>query len=69
MNIRNGFNFAKKVVATGECDMLILDEVLGIIDQNIIKASGCQGRRYKPYYDRDRTSGRDEALCGFYFQD
>ncbi len=38
MNIRNGFNFAKKVVATGECDLLILDEVLGIIDQNIIKA-------------------------------
>lgn len=37
MNIRNGFNFAKKVVATGECDLLILDEVLGIIDQNIIK--------------------------------
>ncbi len=36
MNIRNGFNFAKKVVATGECDLLILDEVLGIIDQNII---------------------------------
>ena len=34
---RNGFNFAKKVVATGECDLLILDEVLGIIDQNIIK--------------------------------
>lgn len=37
MNIRNGFNFAKKVVATGECDLLVLDEVLGIIDQNIIK--------------------------------
>lgn len=36
INIRNGFNFAKKVVATGECDMLILDEVLGLIDQNII---------------------------------
>lgn len=38
MNIRNGFNFAKKVVATGECDLLILDEVLGIINQNIIKS-------------------------------
>lgn len=36
INIRNGFNFAKKVVATGECDVLILDEVLGIIDQGII---------------------------------
>lgn len=36
MNIRNGFNFARKVVTTGECDVLILDEVLGLIDQNII---------------------------------
>ena len=36
INIRNGFNFARKVAATGECDVLILDEVLGIIDQNII---------------------------------
>ena len=25
LNIRNGFNFAKKVVATGECDVLILE--------------------------------------------
>lgn len=38
INIKNGFNFAKKVVTTGECDVLILDEVLGIIDQNIICA-------------------------------
>lgn len=38
INIKNGYNFAKKVVATGECDVLILDEVLGIIDQNIVGA-------------------------------
>lgn len=37
LNIKNGFNFAKKVIATGECDVLILDEVLGIIDRNIIE--------------------------------
>lgn len=36
INIKNGFNFAKKVIATGECDVLILDEVLGIIDRNIV---------------------------------
>lgn len=35
-NIRNGFNFAKKVVETGECDLLVLDEVLGLIDYEII---------------------------------
>ena len=26
MNLRNGFNYGKKVVTTGACDMLILDE-------------------------------------------
>lgn len=35
-NIRNGMNFAKKVLCTGECDLLILDEVLGLIDNQII---------------------------------
>lgn len=37
-NIRNGLNFAKKVLTTGECDLLILDEVLGLIDNHIIEA-------------------------------
>ena len=36
INIKNGLNFAKKVLATGECDLLILDEVLGLIDNHII---------------------------------
>ena len=35
-NIKNGLNFAKKVLSTGECDLLILDEVLGLIDNGII---------------------------------
>ncbi len=36
-NILNGFNFAKKVIDTGECEVLVLDEVLGLIDLEIIK--------------------------------
>ena len=36
INIKNGINFAKKVLATGECDLLILDEILGLIDNHII---------------------------------
>lgn len=36
INIKNGINFAKKVLATGECDLLILDEILGLIDNDII---------------------------------
>lgn len=35
-NIRNGLNFAKKVMNTGECSLLILDEVLGLVENNII---------------------------------
>ena len=35
-NIQNGINFARKVLSTGECDLLILDEFLGILDQNMI---------------------------------
>ena len=36
MNIVNGLHFAKKVLSTGECDLLILDEVLGLLDMGII---------------------------------
>jgi len=36
VNIRNGMNFAKKVLTTGECDLLILDEVLGLVEKGII---------------------------------
>lgn len=36
-NIRNGLGFAKKVLSTGECDLLVLDEVLGLIDNHIIE--------------------------------
>lgn len=38
-NMRNGLNYAKKVLTTGECDVLILDEVLGLIDEGIIEWS------------------------------
>lgn len=37
-NIRNGMNYARKVLSTGECDVLILDEVLGLLDCRIITA-------------------------------
>lgn len=35
-NIKNGLNFAKKVLTTGGCDLLILDEVLGLLDVSVI---------------------------------
>ena len=43
INIRNGLNFAKKVLVTGECNILILDE--GIISLEELKALICQARQ------------------------
>lgn len=37
VNIKNGMNFARKVLSTGECDLLVLDEVLGLIDNRLIE--------------------------------
>lgn len=37
-NIINGLNFARKVIATRECDFLVLDEILGLLDNGITTA-------------------------------
>lgn len=36
LNIRNGLIFARKVLLTEECDMLILDEILGALEFGIV---------------------------------
>ena len=35
LNMKNALNFARKVLVTEECDVLILDEVLGLIPRGI----------------------------------
>lgn len=35
-NIKNGLNFARKVMMTEECDVLILDEILGLTERGIV---------------------------------
>ncbi len=35
-NMKNGLSFAKKVLLTGECSKLILDEILGLADRGIV---------------------------------
>lgn len=35
INIQNGLNFAKKALVTGECDILVLDEVLGLVGEGM----------------------------------
>ncbi len=42
LNMKNGLGFAKKVLATGECDVLILDEILGLLEQGIVKMEDIQ---------------------------
>ena len=37
-NIRNGLQFARKELNTGGCDLLILDEFLGILDHDLVPA-------------------------------
>ena len=34
-NLKNGLNFAKKVLATNMCDVLILDEVMGLVENEV----------------------------------
>lgn len=36
LNIQNGLNYAKKVLGTGESDLVILDEILGVLDEGIV---------------------------------
>lgn len=36
INMKNGINYAKKVLTTGECNVLILDEILGVLDNGVI---------------------------------
>lgn len=35
-NIRNGVNFARKVLLNDECSLLVLDELLGVIDNGVV---------------------------------
>lgn len=43
LNLKNGFNYGKKVVSTEACDLLILDELLGLVDEGVITAEDIEG--------------------------
>lgn len=42
-NIKNGLNFAKKVLVTEGCDVLILDEILGLVEKGIVTIDEMRG--------------------------
>lgn len=50
-NIRMALGYTRKVLDTGQCDLLILDEIFGLIDYNIITIEDLM----------DLLSARDEA--------
>ena len=57
-NILNGLNFARKVIATRECDFLLLDEILGLMDKgsmHIIMTGRWLPDALKPYVDSITT--------------
>ncbi len=41
-NIHNSMNFSRKVLQTGECELLVLDEILGLLDNGILTAEEFQ---------------------------
>lgn len=41
-NIKNGVNFARKVLMNDECSLLVLDELLGVIDNGVVTKEDVQ---------------------------
>lgn len=42
MNIKNGLNYVRKVLTTGQCDILVVDELLGLIDYGILSVENAR---------------------------
>lgn len=63
VNIKNGMNFAGKVLSTGECDLLVLDEVLGLIDNRLIELEELKNMILA------RPEGMEVVLTGRVFQE
>ena len=36
LNLKNGFIYGRKVIQTGACDLIVLDEILGLADLKIV---------------------------------
>lgn len=63
INIKNGINFARKVLTTGECDLLVLDEILGIVDNGILSVEELEDML------NQRSENMDVILTGINLND
>jgi len=63
INIKNAINFAKKVIATDGCGMIILDEILGLTDRKILTVDDLIG------LIRQKPDDMDMILTGKVFQE
>ena len=61
-NILNGFHFANKVAETGECELLVLDEVLGLLDLGMISIQDL----YRLYFERSGNYDTSLVMTGKY---
>lgn len=60
INIANGLNFAKKALTTGECDLMVLDEVLGLVREGMATEEEIINvLRAKSLYTNITLTGRD----------
>ena len=60
INIANGLNFAKKALTTGECDLMVLDEVLGLVREGMATEEEIINvLRAKSPYTNITLTGRD----------
>ena len=41
-NIKNGLNYVRKVLTTGQCDILVIDELLGLINYEILSVEAAR---------------------------
>mgnify|MGYP000936756189 CR=1 FL=1 len=58
--IETGFAFAKELLAQGECDMLILDEIMGVLQNRLLTVDAvCELIRTKPAHVELILTGRN----------
>jgi cob(I)alamin adenosyltransferase len=68
MNIRNGFNFAKKVLVTGECSLLVLDDFLSLLNNGMVSQEDLEALMKARSEDTELIftgRGMNEALEAF----